>query len=197
MNVERTERGVRAEFADGTTVSGAMLVGADGNSSVVRKLLAPTTYPVHRLPINALGVGLDMTEEQYISFKAIDPLYFMGTHPETNTYTFWSLLGTPREKGQPYPAQLYFSWLKSEHDEETFKMPLIDIFKEKGRPFFPKMREVVDSLADDTLVTSVNLVDWPSVEWDNWAGKCTLIGDAAHCMVICNTASLLDHPLRT
>lgn len=101
-------------------VSGLILVGADGSTSAVRKTLGPMTYPVHRLPINALGVSLDMTEDQFDYFrKNIDPLYFMGTHPETDTYVFWSLLESPKEKGTPYPAQLYFSWHQSEADNCT------------------------------------------------------------------------------
>ncbi|KAI9369172.1 hypothetical protein BJX61DRAFT_549777 [Aspergillus egyptiacus] len=185
INIEKLDNGVRLEVADGSKVLGDVVVGADGNTSIVRKFLAPESHAVHRLPINAVGVSLDMTYEQVDHFKQhIDPLYFMGTHPETNTFSFWSLLGTPKEKGIPYPAQLYFSWMASDADEELFKKPLIEVFREKGRPFFPQLREMVDALPDDHLVTKVNLVDWPLVEWDNWDGRCTLIGDAAHCMVI-------------
>lgn len=163
-------------------------MGADGSTSVVRKFLAPTTYELHRLPINAVGCAVTMSEEQVNYFKDhVDPLYFMGTHPETDTFVFWSLLDTPTSPGRPYRAQLYFSWLASDADEELFKQPLLEVFKRKGQPFFPRMRDMVDSLPDDTVVTKVNLVDWPSVEWDNWNGACTLIGDAAHCMVICKS----------
>jgi hypothetical protein len=97
---------------------------------VVRKFLAPIAHELHRLPINAVGCALTMSEEQVNYFKDhVDPLYFKGTHPETNTFVFWSILDTGR-------------------------------------------------LA--------------SVEWDNWDGTCTFIGDAAHCMVICKTACLYE-----
>lgn len=186
VNIKRTESGIRAEFTDGTTASGGILVGADGPTSIVRQSLAPITYQLHRLPINAVGCAVTMSEDQVNRFKEqIDPLYFMGTHPETNTFVFWSLLDTPAEPGKPYRAQVYFSWLASDADEESFKQPLLEVFKQKGRPFFPQMREMVDAVPEDTVATKVNLVDWPSVEWDNWDGTCTLIGDAAHCMVIC------------
>lgn len=161
-------------------------MGADGSTSIVRKFLAPTTHELHRLPINAVGCALTMSEEQVNYFKDhVDPLYFMGTHPETDTFVFWSLLDTPTAPGQPYRAQVYFSWVASDADEELLKQPLLDVFKQKGRPFFPRMGDMVEALPEDTVVTKVNLVDWPSVEWDNWNGTCTLIGDAAHCMVIC------------
>lgn len=135
-----------------------------------------------------------MTDAQVTDFRnKIDPLYFFGTHPETNVYTFWSLLETPKERGNPYQAQLYFSWIASEEDKELSKLPLLDLFKRQGRPFFSELREMVETLPEDTVVTKVNLVDWPSVEWNNWNGRCTLIGDAAHCMVICTVLPFL-HP---
>lgn len=129
-----------------------------------------------------------MTPEQFDYFcKNIDPLYFMGTHPETDTYVFWSLLESPKEKGIPYPAQVYFSWRQSEAHEELFQQPLLEIFKQKARPFFPLLAEMAEALPEDTVVTNVNLVDWPLVQWDNWKGHCILIGDSAHCMVICKS----------
>lgn len=156
----------------------------------MRRYLAPENHEVHKLPINAMGVSLTMTEAQVAAFREkIDPLYFFGTHPETNVYTFWSLLETPEKPGGVYGAQLYFSWIESDKDEELFKMPLLDLFRQLGRPFFPEVRELVEGLPEDTVVTKVKLVDWPSVEWNNWDGRCTLIGDAAHCMVICKDAS--------
>lgn len=161
---------------------------------MIRKFLAPTTYELHRLPINAVGCALKMSEEQVTYFKEhVDPLYFMGTHPETNTFIFWSLLETPSAPGEPYRAQVYFSWISSDADEELFNKPLLEVLKEKGRPFLPYTREMVESLPDDTVATKVNLVDWPSVKWDNWNGTCTLIGDAAHCMVICKSALEREH----
>lgn len=161
-------------------------MGADGSTSIVRKFLAPTTHELHRLPIKAVGCALTMSEEQVNYFKDhVDPLYFMGTHPETDTFVFWSLLDTPTAPGQHHHAQVYFSWIASDEDRELSSQPLLDVFKQKGRPFFPRMRDMIEALPEDTVATKVNLVDWPPVEWDNWDGTCTLIGDAAHCMMIC------------
>ncbi|OJJ84472.1 FAD-dependent oxidoreductase [Aspergillus glaucus CBS 516.65] len=87
VNIEKFKGGIRAEFTDGSTVLGNALVGADGSTSIVRKFLAPTTHKLHRLPINAVGCALTMSEEQVNYFKDhVDPLYFMGTHPETDTF---------------------------------------------------------------------------------------------------------------
>ncbi|KAJ5197521.1 hypothetical protein N7449_008000 [Penicillium cf. viridicatum] len=165
VNILKVKGGVRAEFIDGSTVLGDALVGADGSTSIVRKFLAPTTHELHRLPINAVGCALTMSEEQVNYFKDhVDPLYFMGTHPETDTFVFWSLLDTLTAPGQSYRAQVYFPWIASDADKELLKQLLLDVFKQKGRPFSPRMRDMVEGLPKDTVVTKVNLVDWPSVE---------------------------------
>lgn len=65
------------------------VVSADGSTSIVRKFLAPATHELHRLPTNAVGYALSMSEEQVNYFKDhVDPLYFMGTHLDIDTFVF-------------------------------------------------------------------------------------------------------------
>ncbi|KAF2198604.1 hypothetical protein GQ43DRAFT_474391 [Delitschia confertaspora ATCC 74209] len=130
VKMERIDGKVKVEFDDDTMEIGHVLIGADGNSSIVRKYLAPETH-----------------QEQFTDIRDnIDPLYF-GNNPETN---------------------LYFSWIASdEENEELFKLPLMDLFKNRAQGFFPQIINLVESLPEDTVVTKVNLIDWPVVEWDN------------------------------
>lgn len=180
------QNGIRAELSDGSTAAGDILVGADGAMSTVRKILAPTTYPTYHFPIDAVATTLTITEEQYNFFRDnIDPVYFIGVHPETNTSPFWSLLHAPKAKDQLYKVQVFFSSLRTDQDEEMSKQPLPEIFKQKGTPFFAPLGEIVASIPEDTEVFMLNIVDWPLVEWDNWKGRCTMVGDAAHCMTPC------------
>lgn len=158
--------------------------------SAVRKVLAPTTYPAQNLPINAVATGLPVTEDQYKRIKeTIDPLYFLATHPETNTCLFWSLQNTPKQPGDSYTAQMFLSWLKSDkdnaHDEELLKTSRREVFMKRGKSFFGPVGEMAASLPEDAQVAVVGMMDWPYVEWDTWGGQCTLIGDAAHCMTPC------------
>lgn len=157
--------------------------------SAVRKVLAPTTYPAQNLPINAIATGVPVTEEQYKEIRdTIDPLYFLATHPETNTCLFWSLQDTP-EEGATYTAQMFLSWLKSDeddaHDEELLKKSRREVFMKRGKSFFGPLGEIAATLPEDAQVAVVSMMDWPYVEWDTWDGQCTLIGDAAHCMTPC------------
>ncbi|EYE95210.1 FAD-dependent oxidoreductase, partial [Aspergillus ruber CBS 135680] len=186
VDARRTKDGVQVEFSDGTTATGDILIGADGAMSAVRKVLAPTTYPAQNLPINAIATGVPVTEEQYKEIRdTIDPLYFLATHPETNTCLFWSLQDTP-EEGATYTAQMFLSWLKSDednaHDEELLKKSRREVFMKRGKSFFGPLGEIAATLPEDAQVAVVSMMDWPYVEWDTWDGQCTLIGDAAHCM---------------
>jgi len=164
--------------------------------SVVRKVLAPTTHQVQDLPINAVATGLPITEDQYRRIKeTIDPLYFIATHPETNTCLFWSLQDTPKQPGEAYTAQMFLSWLKSDkdntHDEELLKTSRRELFMERGKSFFGPVGEMAATLPENAQVAVVSMLDWPHVEWDTWNGQCTLIGDAAHCMTPCGFLFLL------
>lgn len=191
--MQQTQNGIRAEFSDGSAATGDILVGADGAMSTVRKILAPTTHPAYHFPIDAVAATLTITEDQYSYFRDnIDPVYFIGVHPETNTSLFWSLLKAPREKGGLYKVQVFFSSLKTDQDDEMSKKPLRETFKQKGTPFFPPLGEIVASIQEDTEAFTLNIVDWPLVEWDNWEGRCTMIGDSAHCMTPCKSHFFLN-----
>lgn len=159
--------------------------------SAVRKVLAPTTHQAQDLPINAVATGLPITEDQYKRIKeTIDPLYFLATHPETNTCLFWSLQDTPKQAGGSHTAQMFLSWLKSDEDnsqdEELLQTSRREVFMKRGKSFFGPVGEMAAALPEDAQVAVVSMMDWPHVEWDTWDGQCTLIGDAAHCMTPCD-----------
>jgi FAD-dependent urate hydroxylase len=58
--VAHTDAGVRAEFADGSTVEADVLVGADGIRSTVRRLLDPAASYVGFLNTGGYARGVDV-----------------------------------------------------------------------------------------------------------------------------------------
>ena len=82
--------GVTAEFEDGTTVTGTVLVGADGSSSQTRKLLAPDTYALNQLPMRGLGVVAPYPPAQVEGMLAIGANLLQAVHPKTHVFLWWS-----------------------------------------------------------------------------------------------------------
>jgi len=63
-----------------------MLVGADGENSVVRKHLIPDNWKSTSLPVNLIGVIRHLTPEKAAPVRALDPFLFQGLHPGTGAY---------------------------------------------------------------------------------------------------------------
>ncbi|KAK3322756.1 hypothetical protein B0H66DRAFT_214173 [Apodospora peruviana] len=181
------DNAICATFEDGTSYTGTVLVGADGAHSAVRRILAPdnNAWENRRLPCNAIGTSYYISGAKVNELREqVDPLYFFGTDPKTNTYAFWSMLEQPDDGGMMYKMQLYFSWIPSGDERELVGLSPAEVFKLKGATMFPTLREVMAEMPEDAVVSYVNLVEWPAVAWDNWDGMATLAGDAAHCMSI-------------
>lgn len=192
IDVGENGQGVKAIFEDGTGASGAMIVGADGSNSRVRKFLRPDNYRNSQLPIRFLGSGVDMTKQQVTPLRQLDPLLFQGCHPETGCFMWVSMLETPAVNGtegtpkERYRVQINLSWpVKTRDDEpkETDRERVADM-KRRAAVFAPVLRDAINTIPDDAAVLEIKLADWPCLDWDNQGGRVTLVGDAAHAMTM-------------
>ncbi|KHO02086.1 Aromatic-ring hydroxylase-like protein [Metarhizium album ARSEF 1941] len=194
-NIELTEgenRGVRAHFADGSSVEGSMVIGAEGTNSRTRKFLVPDNYRNHQLPVRFIGAAVDMTPEQVRPLRDIDPLLFQGCHPVTGHYLWVSIMESPEANGtkgtdeERYRVQIVTSWMvKSEKDEvPPSDAERIAEMKRRATDFHPLLRQAVQSIPESAQALEIALQDWPCFDWDNRDGRVTLVGDAAHAMTM-------------
>ncbi|KAJ7615011.1 FAD-binding domain-containing protein [Roridomyces roridus] len=190
---EDGEGGVEAEFADGSKVRGCMLIGADGSTSRVRRLLVgEEAGRVQPVGANFLGVTVRMTEAELAPLRAIDPLLFQGSHPDTGKYMWFSILSTPEANGsgccsaEYYEAQINISWLGTNvvPASEKERLALIKEAARAGTGFHQTFRDAIEGISEDTMVVEVKIADWPTVRWVPCGGRVTLTGDAAHAMTM-------------
>lgn len=184
--------GVEALFEDGTSTSGSLIVGAEGSNSSTRKFLSPNDYRNRQLPIRFVGSGVDMTAEQVQPLRSLDPLLFQGCHPETSCFMWVSMLEVPEINGtagtdhERYRVQINLSWpVKTLEDEvKPSYVERLQDMKRRASVFAPTLKDAVEAIPNDAEVLEIKLADWPCLDWDNQEGRVTLVGDAAHAMVM-------------
>ena len=176
---------VTAAFEDGSRATGSLLVGAEGTNSPTRKFLLPEAYQTYQLPVRFVGVAVNLTAEEVRPLRELDPLLFQGSHPDTGTFLWVSMLEVPATNGtagtanELFRVQINLSWLVKEQSDEVARTDAekLSQMKRKATGFTPELLKVILDIPQDTPVTQIKLADWPCLAWDNCHGKVTLVGD--------------------
>jgi 2-polyprenyl-6-methoxyphenol hydroxylase-like FAD-dependent oxidoreductase len=193
LNVPSNADQVQLVFEDHTLVTGKLVVGIEGSRSLVRQVLRPDAFNNTPVGINFTGVAVDLTPEEIEPLRAMDPLLFQGCHPPTGVFFWFSVLETPamngtaNTKSERYRAQICMSWPERGPEDKvaTSDEGRLVNMKQRAQGFVPFLQKAVDRIPRGTPVTEIKLADWECLDWNNYGGRVTLAGDAAHAMTMC------------
>lgn len=195
QNVEHRGDSVKVHCSDGKRHIADIVIGADGSRSAIRRSLCPEWHAVTPLPYRMLGVGTKLTKEQVTPLRSIDQLLFQGCEPGTGNFLYCSLLEPSTAETSPCTVQFNISWPQSPTDKEVFSdnASRLVALKLRARGFATCLRGAIESIPEGTPVSEIILADWQTPSWDS-CGRVTLIGDAAHPMVMCKKPSCATLP---
>ncbi|KAH8732686.1 hypothetical protein GQ44DRAFT_696271 [Phaeosphaeriaceae sp. PMI808] len=185
------DKSVTAHFSDGSTVNGAMLVGADGARSTTRQLLLGAELgTIDQVPYAATFVQRKFSKEQALFLRSFHPLFLASAHPKNNFAFFGMQDAADPDDPSSWTFFFYISWKSSLEEQEATKnwtdAQRLAQQKELAKGFCDPWKSAYDWTPDDSPVWYMGLTAWdPGHEghrWDNHNGLITLVGDACHPM---------------
>ncbi|KAJ5907661.1 hypothetical protein N7495_000343 [Penicillium taxi] len=189
VSMESSDDSITAQFEDGTSYTGRLLVASDGARSRARQILYPS-YQMNSLPVQLLGASPLYSVEDMKGAQSIDPFIFMGTHPDTNIFLFFGFLDTPanfeESSKDKYHCQVIVSW----DDTQNIAVPdgdseRIALMKKLTADWAEPFRSLVHNLPDDIAARSIRIEDWMfHPNRTHVHQRTVLMGDSAHTMTM-------------
>lgn len=160
--IEQTADGVKVFFKNGATAEGAILIGADGFNSVVRKTLfgkSPARYSGQTCYRGVADIPA-LRPQVLAEIHGSGQRFGIAPINDRRVYWFAAMNAPQKEKDAPENRR---EFLAEKYEDWAFGIP-----------------EMISATADNILRN--DLVDYqPLKTWTN--GRVTLLGDAAHPML--------------
>ncbi|KAF9870872.1 hypothetical protein CkaCkLH20_11544 [Colletotrichum karsti] len=172
-------------FQHGESITADIVIGADGAKSVVRNhLVEGEARTLKRVPLVSTNIGCRYSAEQAMYLrKRIHPIANMSVHPDQETLFFLALADVPDPKDpKTWEFQVALSLWTDEEPPETNEGRM-KLFKKLAGSYCEPYRSAALWVPDDTYIPRDKYAEWTSiVPWNNFGGRITLAGDAAHPM---------------
>lgn len=91
-------------------------------------------------------------------------------------------------KDDSYGVQVFVSWPVEDTERDAVEatdISRLENMRRRTEDWSEPLRGLVTDIPEGTSVKAVKIMDWVPGEWDNYNGRVTLIGDAAHTMTMC------------
>lgn len=175
---------VTAHFDDGTSVTGNVVIGADGGSSKVRRcLLGEEAAAQEVLPYAFMNFPFSLPAEKARWLDSVmNPSVDVAPHPKSMYMGVFLLDKPDLERPETWVFYILVTWpIACKEDEENTGNRL-ERLRAHMDGWADPYKSVVEWLPDDTPIGADQLRIWHPKKWDNKDGRVTLAGDAAHSM---------------
>jgi len=160
--------GVRAEFADGTTADGDLLIGADGLRSQVRRIIDPAAPAARYLPMLNTGgfaEGISVDTEPGVMNMVFGKRAFFCYFRHPSGQVGW--FANPPRKVEPTGEEL------AAISPEDFRAELVDLFSADRTPAVGIIKATPEIYPPWVTYDFPNVPTWHT-------DRMIIVGDAAH-----------------